>query len=49
MTFDLPMFSLFRRIILVLSVAGAVAGVLRLKGNTKVTTKQGGWRDTGAG
>jgi len=42
------MFSLFRRIILVLSVAGAVAGVLRLKGNTKVTTKQGGWRDAGA-
>jgi hypothetical protein len=34
------MFSLFRRILLVLSVAGAVAGVLRLKGNTKVTTKQ---------
>ena len=34
------MFSLFRRILLVLSVAGAVAGVFRLKGNTKVTTKQ---------
>jgi hypothetical protein len=43
------MFSLFRRVLLVLSVAGAVAGVLRLKGNTKVTTKQGGLRDTGVG
>jgi len=41
------MFSLFRRVLLVLSVAGAVAGVLRLKGKTKVTTKQGGWRDAG--
>ena len=43
------MFSLFRRVLLVLSDTGAVAGVLRLKGNTKVTTKQGGWRDTGVG
>jgi hypothetical protein len=40
------MFALVRRLLLVLSVAGAVAGVLRLKGGSKVTTKQGGWRDT---
>ena len=39
------MFALFRRILLVLSVAGAVAGVSRIKGGSKVTTKQGGWRD----
>jgi hypothetical protein len=38
---------LFRRLLLVLSVATAVVGVLRFGGGGKsrVTTKQGGWRN----
>ena len=37
---------LFRRLLLVLSVATAVIGILRVGGGGKqrVTTKQGGWR-----
>ena len=37
---------LFRRLLLVLSVASAVVGILRFGGSGKqrVTTKQGGWR-----
>jgi hypothetical protein len=37
---------LFRRLLLVLSVATAVVGILRVGGGGKqrVTTKQGGWR-----
>jgi hypothetical protein len=37
---------LFRRLLLVLSVASAVVGILRFGGSSKsrVTTKQGGWR-----
>jgi hypothetical protein len=37
---------LFRRILLVLSVASAIVGILRFGGSSKakVTTKQGGWR-----
>ncbi|MEY3615959.1 MAG: hypothetical protein RLZZ518_961 [Actinomycetota bacterium] len=37
---------LFRRILLVLSVASAIVGILRVGGSSKakVTTKQGGWR-----
>jgi len=37
---------LFRRLLLVLSVATAVVGILRFGGSGKqrVTTKQGGWR-----
>jgi hypothetical protein len=37
---------LFRRLLLVLSVAAAVVGILRIGGGGKsrVTTKQGGWR-----
>jgi hypothetical protein len=38
---------LFRRVLLVLSVATAVVGILRVGGGGKsrVTTKQGGWRN----
>jgi hypothetical protein len=38
---------LFRRLLLVLSVATAVVGILRVGGGGKsrVTTKQGGWRN----
>lgn len=38
---------LFRRLLLVLSVATAVVGILRVGGSEKsrVTTKQGGWRN----
>jgi len=38
---------LFRRLLLVLSVATAVVGILRFGGSEKsrVTTKQGGWRN----
>ena len=38
---------LFRRILLMLSVASAVVGILRVGGSSKakVTTKQGGWRN----
>ncbi|MFZ9356033.1 MAG: hypothetical protein ACO3BU_07375, partial [Ilumatobacteraceae bacterium] len=37
---------LFRRLLLVLSVASAIVGILRFGGSskTKVTTKQGAWR-----
>ncbi|MFM7082382.1 MAG: hypothetical protein ACKOE7_08755 [Actinomycetota bacterium] len=37
---------LFRRLLLVLSVASAVVGVLRFSGSGKsrINTKQGGWR-----
>lgn len=37
---------LFRRLLLVLSVATAVVGIIRFGGSEKsrVTTKQGGWR-----
>ena len=38
---------LFRRLLLVLSVASAVVGILRFGGGSsksRVTTKQGGWR-----
>ena len=37
---------LFSRLLLVLSVATAVVGVLRFggSGKSRVTTKQGGWR-----
>lgn len=37
---------LFRRLLLVLSVATAVVGILRAggSGKSRVTTKQGGWR-----
>jgi hypothetical protein len=39
--------TLFRRLLLVLSVATAVVGILRFGGSEKsrVTTKQGGWRN----
>jgi hypothetical protein len=39
---------LFRRLLLVLSVASTVVGILRFGGSSKakVTTKQGGWRST---
>ena len=38
---------IFRRLLLVLSVATAVVGILRVGGGGKsrVTTKQGGWRN----
>jgi len=38
---------LFRRLLLVLSVATAVLGIIRFGGSGKarVTTKQGGWRN----
>ena len=37
---------LFRRLLLVLSVATAVVGILRAggSGKSRVNTKQGGWR-----
>jgi hypothetical protein len=37
---------LFRRLLLVLSVASAIVGILRFGGSskTKVTTKHGAWR-----
>jgi hypothetical protein len=36
---------LIRRALLALSVAGAIAATLRLKGKGGVPPQQGGWRD----
>ena len=46
-TKDAHAMKLFRRLLLVLSVATAVVGILRVGGGGKsrVTTKQGGWRN----
>ncbi|MGA1426199.1 MAG: hypothetical protein ACO32M_05400, partial [Ilumatobacteraceae bacterium] len=45
-TKDATTMKLFRRLLLVLSVASTVVGILRFGGSSKakVTTKQGGWR-----
>jgi hypothetical protein len=47
-TKDATTMKLFRRLLLVLSVASTVVGILRFggSGKAKVTTKQGGWRST---
>lgn len=41
----LPAVKMFRRILLVLGVAGAVGAIARVRGKGEVPTTEGGWRE----
>ena len=36
---------MFRRVLLVLGVAGAIGAIARVRGNAKVVATEGGWRE----
>ena len=41
----LPAVKMFRRVLLVLGVAGAVGAIARLRGKGEVPATEGGWRE----
>ena len=41
----LPAVKMFRRVLLVLGVAGAIGAIARVRGKGEVPTTEGGWRE----